>query len=67
MNTEDKAKQIAWEYLAIVGDTDMAKQCALICVDLVLENIMPIGARSGTERAKEIYWQEVKEKIKLLK
>ena len=39
------------------------KQCAIICVEEIMSNILPIGSRNGTERLQEVFWQEVKEKI----
>lgn len=41
----------------------LAKQCALICCDKIMNEILPKGARNGKERQKEIFWQSVKKSI----
>lgn len=73
MNTDDKAKELVEKFAETIPfkeykvlmerDWKTAKQCAIICVEEIMNNILPIGARNGTERSQEIYWKEVKSKI----
>lgn len=50
-HTSGWTKQSAWE---------RAKQCALICVEEIL-NEFPIGFDNSFERKRKKYWQKVKE------
>ena len=60
MTAKEKAKELVNrldETLTYLESKSKAKQCALICVDEILEECLDI---------KESYWQEVKEEIKEL-
>ena len=59
MTPKDKAMEIAMKFDK-KGETDNAKQCALICVDEILREI---PKRFDSE---EIYWEEVKKEIEKL-
>ena len=45
---------------------EIAKQCALICVDKVLKNSLQLPVLLSTAASEEIYWQEVKQEINKL-
>ena len=62
MTAKDKAMEIAMKFDK-KGETDNAKQCALICVDEIL-NAPQIG--SGWLHKYEPYWTQVKQEINKL-
>jgi len=62
MKAKDKAMEIAMKFDK-KGETDNAKQCALICVDEILTNKTGM-LTDWTNRVK--YWQEVKQEISKL-
>ena len=59
MTPKEKAMEIAMKFDK-KGETDNAKQCALICVDEILREI---PKRFDSE---ERYWKEVKKEISRL-
>lgn len=66
MEAKDKAKELFLKYhnLWINGNSIMAKQCALIAVDEILEELLECGEVWMKSRIK--YWQEVKQEIEKL-
>ena len=65
MNEKEKAKELIdkmWIYSIpnANGSWNNAKQCALICVDEILNAVTTIADK------KYDYWQEVKKQIELL-
>jgi len=69
MSPKEKAKELALKFDKH-GETDNAKQCALIAVDLVInqwEYIDTYLADANGELNPNLkYWYEVKQEIKLL-
>ena len=70
MKAKEKAKELVDRFLSIEGADDcgnsysyVAKQCALICVDEIL-NAPQIG--SGWLHKYEPYWTQVKQEINKL-
>jgi hypothetical protein len=70
MKAKDKAKELVDRFLRIEGADDcgnsysyVAKQCALICVDEIL-NAPQIG--SGWLHKYKPYWKQVKQEINKL-
>ncbi len=60
MTAKEKAKELVdkyWDFHLLRLEDYEAKQCALICVDEILEECLDI---------KESYWQEVKQEINKL-
>ena len=57
MTAKDKAMEIAMKFDK-KGETDNAKQCALICVDEILETPLHVYGRG--------YWENVKQEIEKL-
>ena len=57
MTAKDKAMEIAMKFDK-KGETDNAKQCALICVDEILETPLHVYGRG--------YWENVKQEISRL-
>ena len=70
MTAEEKAKELYdkyfWTQYPIVGTTrsKITKQCALICVDEILNELEDVEDGYRMDRVE--YWQEVKSYIKLL-
>jgi len=72
MEAKEKAKELVDKYKSIVCyDGYQAKQCALICVDEIIEatkiktyNWIPNTLEIGFKYSK--YWQEVKQEINKL-
>jgi hypothetical protein len=63
MTAKDKAKELVDRFR--IGDRNMkskAKQCALICVDEIVE----FGTKQGI-REPMMYWSKVKQEIQKLK
>jgi hypothetical protein len=58
MTAKDKAMEIAMKFDK-KGETDNAKQCALICVDEIVKNTLQVSQVLD-------YWQEVKQEINKL-
>ena len=74
MNPKEKAKELYNKHSYIIkgllnypnGTTKYkAKQCAIICVDEILENNL-IVLSGGVYQRELNYWQEVKEEIEKL-
>ena len=72
MTPKEKAKQLLWEYLPIlegwtdVGKSQLAKQCALIAVDEIIDAIdFDWMERQNLDRVFH-YWEEVKQEIEKL-
>ena len=65
MTPQEKAKELLWKYLPILEswkfyDSNLAKQCALIAVDEI------INTEIGETVKGYDYWQEVKNEINKL-
>ena len=58
MKAKDKAMEIAMKFDK-KGETDNAKQCALICVEEILETYIDLDPKLN-------YWKEVKQEINKL-
>ena len=58
MTAKEKAMEIAMKFDK-KGETDNAKQCALICVDEILETYIDLDPKLN-------YWKEVKKEISRL-
>ena len=59
MTAKDKAKELVNKFLQIYdGRVPQAKQCALICVDEILETPLHVYGRG--------YWENVKQEIEKL-
>jgi len=63
MKAKDKAMLIAMKFDE-KGETDNAKQCALISVDEILESLWNVGHSFSNDEIK--YWTEVKQEINKL-
>jgi hypothetical protein len=66
MTPKEKANRLFLKYhnLWINGNSILAKQCALIAVDLAIEVIYKYSIHSDcSEDASLEYWEEVKEEI----
>ena len=67
MTPKEKAKELVNKFLQIYdGRVPQAKQCALICVDEVLENITEEVMTYKPFMMNTDYWQEVKEEMNKL-
>lgn len=70
MTPKEKAEELVLRYLRIDNNTNewfnlhIAKQCALITVDEILEELLECGEVWMKSRIK--YWQEVKQEIEKL-
>ena len=67
MTPRAKAAELILMYIAILVKRDLAKQCALIAVDEILNNDVGYNAHDGVI-GNDIwidteYWQEVKQEI----
>jgi hypothetical protein len=60
MIPKEKAKELVESFTFNCRECDNAKQCALICVDEILNAVTTIADK------KYEYWQEVKKEIELL-
>jgi len=71
MAAKEKAEKLVDKHLMILANVwdslrtkeDMAKQCALVCVDEVLKNSLQLPVLLSTAVSEEIYWEEVKQEI----
>ena len=70
MEAKEKAKELVGKYTvlhyeqkngSIIIDVETSKQCALIAVDEILEELLECGEVWMKSRIK--YWQEVKQEI----
>lgn len=67
MTPKEKSIELVNKFLQIYdGRVPKAKQCALICVDEVLENITEEVMTYKPFMMNTDYWQEVKEEINKL-
>ena len=65
MTPKEKAKELVNKFLQIYeGRVPQAKQCALICVDEILESHYKVLV--GVMPKVSDYWQEVKQEINKL-
>ena len=64
MNPKEKAKELFDRFLERRYTDEDAKECALICVDEILETLNNITPT--TEETFESYWREVKQEIEKL-
>lgn len=70
MTPKEKAQELVLKFLRIDNNTPewfnthIAKQCALIAVDEVLECYPAQCPKESYEMEQHIYWQEVKTEIK---
>ena len=67
MTPKEKAKELVNKFLLNAMTYEMAKQCAIICVDEIINHIDKCGY-SGYEYdlPPEIFWNEVKQEIEKL-
>ena len=65
---KEKAGELYFKYhnLWINGNSIMAKQCALIAVDEILDFILITLEWDKKYNGNVIYWQEIKQEIELL-
>lgn len=67
MNSKEKAKELIWKYLPVIDGwtgkdkTGLAKECALLCVNEVIETLYDEGYDEFD--AKIIRWLEVKDEL----
>ena len=69
MTEKEKAKELVDKFLNEQNNTEEiseAKQCALICVDEILENITEEVMTYKPFMMNTDYWQEVKQEINKL-
>lgn len=76
MNQKEKSLELVYKYCDIIAiwnlDSsyslkDIAKQCALICVDEMIDNLNPCDTMCQSQYNQEVkYWQEVKIEIEKL-
>ncbi len=71
MTPKEKAKELVEKYQFngdMIDDVRMSEEsaveCALICVDEILESLWNVGHSSSNNEIK--YWQEVKQEINKL-
>lgn len=67
MTPKEKAEELVIKYLRLNGDTEwfhkvLAKQCALIAVDEILDMVK----HTPIEDIETDYWEEVKQEIEKL-
>ena len=68
MSPQEKAKELIGQFLKLMqhpkSDTDLnrAKQCALIAVDEILDNMNVVREQNNYE-----FWQQVKQSLNTLK
>ena len=64
---KEKAKELVNRFLQIYdGRVPQAKECALICLDVILENITEEVMTYKPFMMNTDYWQEVKQEINKL-
>lgn len=62
MTQKEKAEELIGKFINFTGEThpySNAKQCALICVDEIINN----GQHGAIEK---LYWRDVREELNLL-
>ena len=65
MTAKEKAEELVTKMLKELFDLDLAKQCALIAVDELINTASPVYDSFWPMNTKD-YWQEVKQEIKNL-
>ena len=71
MTPTEKAKELIWKYLPILDGwtdnkkTELAKQCALIALELRLDGAFLFSSIEYGDESLE-YWEQVKEEIEKL-
>ena len=67
MTPKEKAEELVTKMLKELFDLDLAKQCALIAVDEILNDYSYMqnvrNANSNQIHSRRVYWQEVKQEI----
>ena len=65
MEPKDKAKELKYKYMSVRWDIgpDDAIQCALIAVDEIIKQLVPIERAPNNKSAFQ-YWEEVKQELK---
>lgn len=71
MTPKEKAKDLVDEYFSWYGNEEyfsheFAKECALIAVNEIIENLVDLSNGEFTFISNVQYWQEVKQEIELL-
>lgn len=67
MTPAEKAKELVEKFIEFAdGSHEWAKQCALICVDEVMDSITAEADGLNIAFDKTLYWSEVKEEIEKL-
>ena len=64
MTPKEKAEELHVEYWYLTNDERLAKKCALIAVNEILEEAL--GLDDNDYQSKYDYWQEVKQEIEKL-
>ena len=64
MTPKEKAEELKYKYMSVRWDIgpDDAKQCALITVDEIIKQLVPIEKAPNNKSAFQ-YWEEVKQEI----
>ena len=62
MTPKEKADELVTKMLKELFDLDLAKQCALIAVDEIINTASPVYDSFWPMNTKD-YWQEVKQEI----
>lgn len=69
-NAKQKAEELVWKFGKSINKLEMtysqAKECALIAVDEIIENLVDLSNGEFTFISNVQYWQEVKQEIELL-
>lgn len=65
MTAKEKADELYVGYWYLTNDSRIAKQCALIAVDEILQAIIETESylNSDSQTSEYKYWQEVKQEI----
>ena len=66
MTVKEKAEELHIEFWSLLNDSRTAKQCALICVDEILNNSQRNGKDIWRLPSDANYWQQVKTEIEKL-
>ena len=62
MSPKEKAEELVTKMLKELFDLDLAKQCALIAVDEIINTASPVYDSFWPMNTKD-YWKEVKQEI----
>ena len=65
MTPQEKAEELKYKYMSVRWDIgpDDAIQCALIAVDEIIKQLVPIERAPNNKSAFQ-YWEEVKQELK---